>query len=280
MQFFHEPAVAFLGPITLLRRVAARLDRIGWTRAAGSLAFTTLLGLVPLATVAFAVVAQFPVFQDFVRILENYLLRYMLPSDASAIVQQYVVGLATAAAEYKGTWLVFVTVTAVLVVNEIESEINAIWGIRRKRPLLRRILIYTIGVTAGPVLVGAAIMLIRWLLSQSIAVTALEIGAIEAIGIAVPFLITVAGFTLLYVFAPARKVAWRHAAIGGALAALASEAMRYGFASYVAYSPSYEILYGALAAFPLFLVWVFAFWMIVLAGAAITASLAHPEHGN
>ncbi|MCC7325606.1 MAG: YihY family inner membrane protein [Burkholderiales bacterium] len=272
--------MAFLGPITLVRRVIARLNRIGWTRAAGSLAYTTLLGLVPLATVAFAVVAQFPVFQDFVHILESYLLRYMLPNDARDIVQEYVVGLATVAAEYKGFWIVFVTITAVLVANEIESEINAIWGIRRKRPLLRRVLIYTIGVTAGPVLVGAAIMLISWLLSTSITAVAFEKGAVEAISTAIPFLITVAGFTLLYAFAPARKVAWRHAVIGGALAAVASEAVRYGFASYVVHSPSYEILYGALAAFPLFLAWVFAFWMIVLAGAAITASLADPDHGD
>ena len=71
--------MAFVGPITLVRRVVARLNSVGWTRAAGSLAFTTLLGLVPLATVAFAFVAQFPVFEDFLRVLENFLLRYMLP---------------------------------------------------------------------------------------------------------------------------------------------------------------------------------------------------------
>jgi membrane protein len=272
--------VAFVGPITLLRRVGRRLAGIGWTRAAGSLSFTTVLGLVPLATVTFAVVAEFPVFQDFVRILENYLLRYMLPQDASELVQTYVVGLATAAANFKGVWILFVIITAALVVDSVESEINEIWGLRHKRPLLRRVLVYTVGVVAGPLLVGATIMFVRWLLFQSIAAVSLSESDVEMIKVVVPFLIAVVGFTLLYYVAPACSVRWQHALVSGILAAIASETTRRAFAWYVAHSPTYEILYGALAAFPLFLLWIFVFWMIVLAGAAITASLADPEHAR
>lgn len=264
----------FVGPITLVRRVISRLESVGWTRAAGSLAFTTILGIVPLATVAFAVVAQFPVFEEFLRALENYLLRYTLPDTAAALVRKYVLGMATQAASLTGLWIVFVVVTAVLVVDTVESEINAIWGIRRKRPIMRRIVVYTVGVTAGPVLVGAAITLIMWLLRQSVAIVTSQPGTAKAILEPVPFVLAAAGFTLLYAIVPARKVAWPHAVISGLLAAFAFEATRRGFAWYVAYSPSYEILYGALAAFPLFLLWIFVFWMIVLAGAAVTASLA------
>ena len=266
--------MAFVGPITLVRRVAARLNSVGWTRAAGSLAFTTLLGIVPLATVAFAVVAQFPVFQDFLRVLENYLLRYTLPETASRLVQTYVVGLATEAASFKGLWIVFVVVTAALVVDTVESEINAIWGIRRKRPIMRRVIIYFLGVTAGPVAVGAAIMLIKLLLQHSIAAVSLRQSDVAVVVDVVTFLFAVTGFTLLYVVAPARKVAWSHALVGGVIAAAAFEVTRRGFTWYVAHSPTYEILYGALAAFPVFLLWIFVIWMIVLAGAAISASLS------
>jgi membrane protein len=266
--------VPFVGPITLVRRVAGRLNNVGWTRAAGSLAFTTVLGIVPLATVAFAVVAQFPVFEEFLRALENFLLRYTLPDMAAALVRKYVLGLATEAASLTGLWIVFVVVTAVLVVDTVESEINAIWGIRRKRPIMRRVVVYTIGVTAGPVLVGAAITLIMWLLRHSVAIITSQPGAAKAILEPVPFVLATVGFSLLYAIVPARKVAWPHALISGLLAAFAFEATRRGFAWYVAHSPTYEILYGALAAFPLFLLWIFVFWMIVLAGAAVTASLA------
>ena len=269
--------LAFVGPFTLLRRVIRRLDGVGWTRAAGSLAFTTILGIVPLATVAFAFVAQFPIFQDFLRALEVYLLRYTLPETASVLVQKYVVGLAQEAATLKGLWIFFVIVTAVLVVDSVESEINEIWRINKKRPIVRRILVYTAGVTLGPVLVGGTILSIRWIITLSISAIALNRNDIATVVHVVTFALAVVSFTLLYVLAPARKVLWRHGLIGGLLAASAFEVTRAGFAWYVAHSPTYEILYGALAAVPIFMLWVFVFWMIVLAGAAITASIAEGE---
>ena len=264
----------FVGPITLVRRVSRRLNGVGWTRAAGSLAFTTLLGIVPLATVAFAFVAQFPVFQDFLRVLENYLLRYTLPDTAATLVRTYVVGLAQQAASLKGLWILFVLVTAALVVDSVETEINEIWRIGKRRPFVRRVMVYTVAVTAGPALLGGAIMLIRWIITQSVSPFSLAKGALADIVHVVTFLLAVVGFTLLYVIAPARPVKWRHGLIGGLLAAAAFEVSRAIFAWYVANSPTYEILYGALAAVPVFMLWVFVFWMIVLAGAAVTASLA------
>jgi membrane protein len=272
--------MSFVGPLTLLRRVIARLNAIGWARAAGNLAFTTVLGIVPLATVSLAFVAQFPVFQDFMRVLERFLLRYMLPQSASALVNDYVLGMATEAAGLQGLWIVFVMVTAVLVVHTVESEINAIWGIRQKRPLMRRVLVYTVGITAGPALVGAGMWLTMWLIRQSIAAVPLQRSAIAAILQPLPFLFAVAGFTILYAVAPARRVSWWHALLSGVLAATAFEVTRHAFAWYVANSPTYEILYGALAAVPLFLLWIFLFWMIVLAGAAVTAALAESGGGR
>lgn len=267
--------MSFVGPITLVMRVVARLNSIGWTRAAGGLAFTTLLAIVPIATVAFAVVAQFPAFQDFLHVLENYLLRYMLPKAASDIVQTYVVGMATGAASLRGFWIVWVVITAVLMVDTVESEINEIWGIRRKRPILRRIAVYTVGVTAGPVLIGAGIFVIQALLREGVSVVSLHAGGVAVLRQVVPFLIGAAFFTTLYYVAPARPVRFLHALVSGTLAALAAEATRIGFAWYVAHSPTYELLYGALAAVPILLLWIYVFWMIVLAGAAVTASLAN-----
>ncbi|MEO6565291.1 MAG: hypothetical protein ABIO63_04590, partial [Casimicrobiaceae bacterium] len=103
-----------IGPITFIRSVRGCLRNVGWARAAGSLSFTTLLGLVPLATVAFAFVAQFPVFQDFLRVLESFLLRYMLPQSASEVVHRYVLGLASEAASVKGISILFVIITTTL----------------------------------------------------------------------------------------------------------------------------------------------------------------------
>jgi membrane protein len=92
----------------------------------------------------------------------------------------------------------------------------------------------------------------------------------------VPVLFTAAALTLLYTAVPARPVAWRHALIGAVLAALAIEGAKHGFAFYLTQVPTYRLVYGALAALPLFLIWIYLCWLIVLAGAAITATLAEP----
>jgi membrane protein len=263
-----------LGPIRFFRRAAARLNSIGWMRAAGSLSFVTLLGLVPLATVAFAFVARFPIFQEFLKVLEAFLLRHMLPSSASAIVHEYVVVMAEDAANAIGMSIVFVAITATLVVDTVESEINEIWGIRKKRPVGRRILVYVAGITAGPVLVGAAITLVRWMLTEAIAAVRVEKALTDAVWHSVPIALLFVGLTLLYRIAPARPVLWRDAIVSGVLAAIAIGVTKSLFTWYITHFPSYEMLYGALAAFPALLFWIFLCWLIVLAGAAVTATLA------
>ena len=268
------PLKALFGPIRFFRRAAIRLNSVGWFRAAGSLSFVTLLGLVPLATVAFAFVARFPIFQDFLKVLETFLLRHMLPSSATAIVHEYVVVLAEDAANAIGTSIVFVAITATLAVDTIESEINEIWGIRKKRPVARRILVYVAGITAGPVMVGAAISLIRWMLTEAVASGPLDPALSNAVGRSIPGVLLVVGLTLLYRVAPACQVRWRYAIISGVLAALALDVTKRIFTWYLTHFPSYELLYGALAAFPALLFWIFLCWLIVLAGAAITATLA------
>jgi membrane protein len=89
-----------------------------------------------------------------------------------------------------------------------------------------------------------------------------------------PLFFSTAALALTYGFVPARPVAWRHALIGGTAAALAFEAAKYAFAWYLTQVPTYELVYGALAALPVFLIWIYLCWWIVLSGAAVTATLA------
>jgi membrane protein len=261
-----------LGPVRFFRRTVSRLNSVGWFRAAGSLSFVTLLGLVPLATVAFAFVAQFPVFQDFLRVLEAFLLRHLLPSSASTLVHQYVVVLAEDAASAVGRSIVFVAVTAALAIDTI--EINEIWGVRNKRPIARRILVYVFGITAGPVLLGATISLIGWTLAEIVSAVPLQKAFSEVVLRSVPTALAIVGLTLLYRIAPARQVRWRYAVAGGVLAGIAFEITKRVFTWYLTSFQSYELLYGALAAFPALLFWIFLSWLIVLAGAAVSATLA------
>jgi len=133
---------------------------------------------------------------------------------------------------------------------------------------------YVIGITAGPVLVGGAIVFIRWIIGTIVSGLALARADLPTIVQVVTFSLSVVGFTLLYVITPARKVRWLHGFIEGLLAAVVFEITRVAFAFYISNSPSYEVLYGALAAVPIFMLWVYVFWLIVLAGAAVTAAIA------
>lgn len=263
--------------MSLLRffvRIVKRMRDISLIRTASSLSFTTLLAIVPMVTVALAFVARFPVFDQWIAPLEAFLVKNALPGDAGAVVHQYVLGFAEQAARLTSLSVAIIAVTAALAVATVEREINLIWGIRRGRPLARRVAMYLLVITAGPVLLGASISLTTWLIGESLGAVLPHKTFGHVVVRALPFLFATAGLTLLYKAVPARPVRLEPALIGGAAAALALEAAKYGFAWYVARVSTYEMVYGALAALPVFLLWIHLCWIIVLAGAAMSATLA------
>jgi membrane protein len=258
--------------LALGRGVVARLQGVGLARTAAALSFTTLLGLVPLFTVGFVYATRYPLFQQWLDALEHFLLRHLLPG-SSGVVRSYLTEFTTKAANLKGISLVLVCVTAFLLVATIEREINAIWALREPRSLLRRAVVYGIGISVGPLLVGAAIYSSSWVLEATQEALPLTAHAIPFVAPPLAVLFASLAFTLMYALLPARSVPMRHAAVGGFFAALAFEAAKRGFAVYIVTVPTYQVVYGALAALPLFLLWIYVSWMIVLVGAAIVATL-------
>jgi membrane protein len=119
--------------MTFVRRVVVRTRQIGLARAAGSLAFTTLLGIVPLATVALEFVARFPVFEQWLDALETFLLKHMLPESANAVVNTHIREFTEKAAGLTGVSIIFIVVTATMLIATAEREINALWGVARRR---------------------------------------------------------------------------------------------------------------------------------------------------
>ena len=130
-----RPVAVFVG---FALRAVARMHAIGLARTAASLSFTTLLALVPLATVALTFVARFPVFQRWLDALESFLLKHMLPDSAYAVVHHYILQFTEKAAGLTGISIVFIAMTAAMATATIEREINLIWGITTRRRLSRR----------------------------------------------------------------------------------------------------------------------------------------------
>ena len=260
-------------PVAFVRGVVARLTGVGLTRTAAALSYATVLNLVPLFAVAFVYVARYPLFQQFLDALERFLLKHLLPGSGS-VVRSYLTEFAAKAAGLQGVSIAFVVITAVLLVATIEREINAIWGVREPRSWPRRLFVYALGITAGPIFIGAAIYAMTWLLEASVVQAPFVSPAVALIATPLAVATTTLVFTLLYALLPARRVPIKSAIWGGLLAALGFEVAKYGFRLYVTTFPTYQIIYGTLAVVPLFLFWIYVSWYVILVGAAVTATLA------
>jgi membrane protein len=256
-----------------LRLIAGRFTEDRCSQMASSLAFTTLLSLVPLVVIALTVVSAFPAFSGLMDQVKIFLLTNMLPEAAGKIISVYMVQFSDKAAHLSGIGIAALAVTAFMLMLTIEHAFNLIWRVKTGRPVMQRILIYWAVITLGPVSVGASLSLTSFLLSRSLG----HISFFPALGgmalKPVPFLIMIGAFTLLYMIVPNRTVPFKHAAIGGALAGVGMGVMNMGFAAYILHFTSYTFVYGAFASLPVFLLWLYASWLIVITGALVAASL-------
>jgi membrane protein len=263
-------------PFRFVQHVITRLRDVDLARAAGSLSFTTLLAIVPVVTVAFSFVGRFPLLEDSLKVLEQFLLRHMLPFSGENEIHSYITRFADQAARLTGISVLLIAITAALAVATVERQINAIWGIRSGRSLPRRVIVYGLGLTVVPVLIGASMSITTWLVMHSLSVVSLRKSLGAQVAQTLPFLFATAGLTILYKGVPARPVPSIAALCAGALAAAALEAAKHGFGWYLAKISTYEAVYGALAVLPSFLVWVYLCWIIILTGAAVCATIAEP----
>jgi membrane protein len=133
-------------------------------------------------------------------------------------------------------------------------------------------MVYWSMLTVVPLLVGVSVFLSSYLISLPL-FSEVDSSARQSLISTLPFTTSAIAFTLFYMLIPNRKVVWRHALIGGVIAAILFGLAKYGFAIYVTHSDVYETVYGTLSTIPLFLIWIYVSWIIVLLGAEITYCL-------
>jgi membrane protein len=263
--------------LQLLGRLADHVGRRfvddGCFSLAGGLAYTSLLALVPLATIALTVIAAFPVFKEFTQGIDSFFAQNMLPPALAKAVTGSINQFTENAGRLTAVGVVFLGVTAIMLMMTIEAAFNAIWRVQRPRPLVLRVLVYWGVLTLGPLLIGVSLTATSYLVSASLGYARqIPGGGAVLLGL-VPLALTALAFTLVYLVVPNRPVQLRHAAIGGCLAALMFELMKRGFAIYIAKVPSYTLVYGAFATVPIFLLWIYLSWVVALLGAVIAAAL-------
>ncbi len=255
-----------------LRLLWRRFDDDRCMQIAASLTFTTLLALVPIITVALTVISAFPVFSELMAHLETFLVENVLPESARTIVF-YTQEFAENAARLTALGLIFLFVTSIIVLMTIDQAFNEIWRVPRARGPVQRVFIYWTLLTLGPVLIGASLSLTSWVVSVSLGLVQDVPYAGKVLLRIVPMLLTAGAFALLYATLPNRRVLVRDALTGGFLAAVVFEAVKLGFAVYITQFPTYTLVYGAFAAVPIFLLWIYLSWLVVVLGAAATAVL-------
>jgi membrane protein len=259
----------------LVRLIFVRFVRDRCAQAAASLTFTTLLSLVPLITIALTVFSAFPVFDEFSAQIKLFLMNNLMPENAGIIITQYMQQFADSATRLTAVGIVFLAVTAMSMMLTIDNTFNVIWQVTRPRPLVKRLVAYWAVLTLAPLLIGASLSLTSWLIGLSMGhgkhVAPFGIMVLKIL----PVLFATLAFTLLFRLVPNRHVPRAHALIGALVAAVMFETTNRVFGYFVSHFPTYELVYGAFASVPIFLMWIYLSWLTILFGAVIAASLSH-----
>ena len=253
----------------LLRRF--RDDRC--LRVAASLSYTSLLALVPLLAIVFSVLAAFPVFDAIQAEIKKVIFLYLAPH-AGEQARNYVDTFVANTNQLTALGVVGLAATAIMLLSTIENAFNFIWRVVRPRRLSRRLVAYWTVLTLGPLLAGGAISMSAYLYA-TVRWTGLAADDVGVFARMLPFALTAAAFAVLYVTLPNCRVRWTHAATGGLVAAALFELLKLGFGLYVQAFPAYRTIYGALSSLPLFLIWMYLVWSVILFGGVIAA--AWPE---
>jgi membrane protein len=246
-----------------------REDRLGLT--AGSLTFTTLISLVPLMTVMLALFTAFPMFSRFQVALERYLLQSLVPDNIAKPVLASLTQFASKASQVGSVGLLVLVVAALALMLTIDRTLNGIWRVRKPRPLAQRVLVYWAALTLGPLLVGISLSLTSYAISSSRGLVDTLPGGVRFVLGTVEFALLAGGMTALYRYIPNTHVSSTHAWAGGLFVALAFEFTKRLLTWYLGLVPSYSVIYGAFATLPIFLLWIYLCWVVVLLGAVIAA---------
>ncbi|WP_410500137.1 YihY family inner membrane protein [Chitinibacter sp. S2-10] len=253
--------------IGFARFVGRRLYADRCLETAGSLTYTTLLAVVPLFTIALTVISAFPMFSGISSKFRSFIITNLVPDAAGRVVGVYMRQFADNADRLTAFGMIGLLATAILLMVTIEKSVNNIWRVRRQRKLLSRTLTYWATLTLAPLLIGLSLSLTNWLSG----VTGFGVDFIK-IG---PLILVVSTLSLLYLALPNCFVPRHHALTAAAITAVLLELMKWLFALYLKQFGTYKLVYGAFASFPIFLLWLYVCWVIVLAGAVLSATLSY-----
>lgn len=245
----------------------------GCRQQAAALTYMTLFAIVPTMTVIFTMFSLFPAFEGLSDRFQTMLFQYVMP-ESGLEIEQYLTEFTAQARSLTMVGVLMLVATAYFMIKNIERTFNGIWGVIEARKGLPNFLLYWAVLSLGPLLLGVGLAISTYLLSLRFFVDEYDaLGIIPTILSYSPWLFTSLAFTLLFVAVPNCKVPFKDAMAGGVLTAVCFELFKDLFGWIVAHT-TFTAVYGAFAMVPLFLLWIYALWMIVLAGAVFVRTLS------
>jgi len=245
---------------------------------AGALSYTTLVSLVPLTVAMFAMFSAFPMFADARNTLINFVFANFVPATGEK-VQETMLGFAANASKLTGISILVMLFSALSMMVSIEDRLNRVWRVHQARSWGARLLLYWASLTLGPILVAGGIAATSYVTAIPLLHAAAgQFGNGERLLNALPFAVTLVTLWLTYMVVPNCKVSRRDAAIGALIGAVLFEIVRWGFTLFVHSAQTYQQIYGVLASIPIFLLWIYLAWVIVILAASIAASVSAFEY--
>ncbi|MEY2621400.1 MAG: hypothetical protein RIT26_1220 [Pseudomonadota bacterium] len=257
----------------MFARVRQRFVEVRLGQAAGSLTFTTTIALVPLLTVSLAIFTIFPQFADIQTVVQRWLIDSLMPESISRQVLSYVTQFTSKASRLGLAGMAVLVLSALTLVFTLDRAFNAIWGITKPRPPVQRMLVYWAAMTLGPILMGLGVTTMSHVVSVSRGMAQAWPQSLHLAIDALEWSLLVVGIGALFKYLPNVHVRWAHALSGGVWVTLMIEVARRILTWYLGAMPAFSKVYGALATFPILLIWIYTAWMIVLSGAVIVSLL-------
>ncbi len=255
--------------LRFIGKAAKRLYLEGYTFRASALAYSTLLCVVPFFAVLLFLITLFPLFSKVMDLTRTFLLENFLPS-ASNSIQNYLQTFITQAAHSSLISILFLLITVIMLMYTIDSVFDDIWVTEKSKKKFTAFLIHWLVLTFTTIIISFSLFFSSYLFSAPwfLAITA-------KIGIKIPHLIIISLlmdiliFSVFYIIVPKYKINWADGFWGGFITAVLFEVIKVLFRIYVQRFSSYTLIYGAVAIVPIFLIWLYICWVIILFGALL-----------
>lgn len=265
--------------ISLLRVIAKRAREERLPQVAGGLTFTTVLSVVPLLVVSFALFTRFPAIRPIGEAIRAHLLEGLLPPEISRTVLKHLSQFAGNAGGLTLVGSLFVLGSALAMLLTVENALNRIWQVKKNRPVHRRLGLYAVMIVIGLPLLGVSLWATSYLVPASRGLAATSPWAALTLQF-VPVLLGMTGLAALFYYVPNAAVRQRDALVGGLIASIVIELGKRGLAFYLVHVPTYKTVYGSFAPLLVFLMWVYFSWLVTVSGALLTASMGRGGNGR